>query len=605
MSDSVNPTELAASLEYHFDEISKLKDSRGKSLTSYGLDGYTLVEVGEFERQEYQSKYPDDWISDKAIVVKDSEGNLYVHFRGTADGNWPYNAVAYGPQNGKITSPVQDWALQYFDKVISDYYEGKLSGKVYVSGHSQGANNAQFVTVRSQYGDFIEKCTSLNGPGFSVESVEESKALYGEAHFEVQRNKIYAFNGEFDYVSCLGQEQIVLDDDDHIKYISYDFEHNGFDMGLFHASEGLFIKDDNGNIVQIGNYQNDYSDFRKLILALNRQITEFPEEQQQDVARLVMILCENMLGAGEVVTVPFSDDDKKLLGHLLGPVLAEGIEENPELIKRVLLEMGLDPAVVELIISMIEEFNELPEEVRKEALEAVISFSLTAIPGILIGNGISVSDFGALLPALPAAIPLIVETALHHPEDVINVIHELGLDEALLNGMKEHPGITIAAVVGFTFALPAITKVIAAITVVDALIHIVECLPDIGSKVKNLVLNLLHAAKEIYQKAKEWFQNYFNAGEKYAHQNPYIKVDPAKLRGYAGRIARVNQRLSNLDSDLRSLYWQVGFLDLWDILMANLITCESFTLNRVKSYLNDAADGFESAENQAVQRMGG
>jgi hypothetical protein len=67
----------------------------------------------------------------------------------------------------------------------------------------------------------------------------------------------------------------------------------------------------------------------------------------------------------------------------------------------------------------------------------------------------------------------------------------------------------------------------------------------------------------------------------------------------------VNNRISNLDIALRGLYWQVGFLDLWDIMAANLLTRESATLNQVVGYLNNAADRFDTAENIARGHMGG
>lgn len=89
------------------------------------------------------------------------------------------------------------------------------------------------------------------------------------------------------------------------------------------------------------------------------------------------------------------------------------------------------------------------------------------------------------------------------------------------------------------------------------------------------------------------------SGREYAVANPYIKVDTALLRSYATRISNVNSRLAALDSSLNSLYWQVGFLDLLDILMANLLTGESSALRKVASYLNDSANDFESADNLA------
>ncbi|MFI3312538.1 MAG: Mbeg1-like protein [Eubacteriales bacterium] len=101
------------------------------------------------------------------------------------------------------------------------------------------------------------------------------------------------------------------------------------------------------------------------------------------------------------------------------------------------------------------------------------------------------------------------------------------------------------------------------------------------------------------------FVRSLSAGVKYAADNPYFKVDTAKLESYATRIIMVNARLTDLDTDLRGLYWQVGFTDIWDILTANLIVGGSSTLNKIKSYLNDAADDFAQAEQKASQYIGG
>lgn len=608
MDTSYSQTEIAALLERKFDAIAAIKKTDKEDLSNLGLKGFTLVDVGKFPREEYKGKYPEDWVSKKAIVVKDAQGNLYVHFNGTGDGNWSYNAVAYGPQNGNITSPIQDWALEYFDKTVSKYYEGQANGKLYVSGHSQGGNNAQFVTIRSQYGDYIERCTSLDGPGFSTASVEEAKVLYGEAFYERQRNKIYAYNGTYDYVSCLGQEQIVPDG--HIQYIAYDYENNGFNVELFHHSKGLFFVDKDGNIrdkdgnIRLGDIQDNYSDFRELVLALNQQVLKLPADQQQDAASLVMKLCENMLGGGEVVTVEFSDEDKELLKILLAQVLAEGIEENPVLIKRVLLEMGIDPAAVDLIGVMIDEFNELPEGLRKEALESLIDFAFEYGSDI-IENGFSADMLITLLPALAAAVPVIIETALHHPEDLMTVLYEFGVDKIIVNFIKGHPGATIAIAIGIAVFLPVIIDIAKAIIIIDVAIHFVEGLIDIANHVKDFILKVFNAAKEAYEKTKEWFKKTFFPGSDYAQSNPYINVDTQSLRSYAQRLFSVNSRLSTLDGDLRSLYWQVGFLDLWDILVANLLTSPSYAIAKVREYLNSTATDFDNAEAKVKSYLGG
>ena len=102
---------------------------------------------------------------------------------------------------------------------------------------------------------------------------------------------------------------------------------------------------------------------------------------------------------------------------------------------------------------------------------------------------------------------------------------------------------------------------------------------------------------------KNWFNNNLNVGYKYASSNPQIKVDTYKLRSYAQRLQSVNSRISRLDRRLDSLYWDVGLLDLWNLMQADLLTGYSWRLQRAATYLNDTAFDFEKAENELVNSL--
>jgi len=142
----------------------------------------------------------------KAIIFEDDQGNIYAHFNGTGDGKWGQNATNYGGP----PSEVQTDSLEFFDKFMAENYEGSLNkGNVYTTGHSQGGNTAQYVTMKSQYGQYIDMCMNKDGPKFSHDAVNDFKHSYGEAYYEQQRDKIYALHGEIDFVSPLGQEEIV------------------------------------------------------------------------------------------------------------------------------------------------------------------------------------------------------------------------------------------------------------------------------------------------------------------------------------------------------------------------------------------------------------
>lgn len=153
--------------------------------------------------------------------------------------------------------------------------------------------------------------------------------------------------------------------------------------------------------------------------------------------------------------------------------------------------------------------------------------------------------------------------------------------------------------------MPLAASAVAVGLLVDAVIRIVQGVKELAQKVKEAIVTILTAVKKAVNAIYKWVRNTFNAGVRYTNANPYFRVDTDKLRGYASRINAVNNRLRTLDSGLRGLYWQVGLLDIWDILCANLLTGGSPTLNKVKTYLNNTADRMEIAENKARGYMGG
>ena len=585
--------EVAALLETNFYQLAKYGPGTIDGVP--GLEGFEVLNVGTFDRNEYPSPYPMENISDpnafKAITVRDSQGNIYVHFNGTGDGFWGYNSAAYGPVNGEVNSSVQKWAESYFDRMVETYYDGASSGDLYVTGHSQGGNNAQYVTLASEHGDEITSCIELDGPGFSSEMIEHLKNKYGEAYYEMQREKIYAYIGESDFVSCLGQEIIIHDD--HVTYIDTP---DGYENIVnFHAADGLL--DENGRLNPV---VEDDSAFRKFVVDVADRIQELPQDQQEQAAELIMKICENAVGDREPIVATFSPEEMDQLKTLLIPIVIEALEDNEGALLEVLEELGIDPAIAGLADTLVHEYNDLSPELRQQALEALAA-CLTVNENGQIDPDLSQIE---IFPVLAAALPMLVETAVHHPEDIMATIHALGLDEKLAAYLKENPGVAVAAVLLSPVLAPLVVDAVVLVRIVDAFIHMVEGIADLAEEVRDFVLNCLQAFKEAIGRLKEFLYR-MSPGVRYAENNPYFKADTDRLRDYARRISDVNRRLRDLDSDLRGLYWQVGLLDIWDILVANLITSQSPTLRQVCSYLNDAADRLEEAERKALDYMGG
>ena len=161
----------------------------------------------------------------------------------------------------------------------------------------------------------------------------------------------------------------------------------------------------------------------------------------------------------------------------------------------------------------------------------------------------------------------------------------------------------------------AVIIAIIAVIVVAVIAELVyDLVMDIADKICEAIDKVYNWSQENYQqfketvssvinKAKNWFNNNFNGGYKYVNTHPQIKIDTYKLRDYASRIYDVNRRISKLDGRMDSLYWNIGLLDLWNLMQADLMTGYSWRLLRAASYLNDTASDFDSIEAELVNGL--
>lgn len=126
-------------------------------------------------------------------------------------------------------------------------------------------------------------------------------------------------------------------------------------------------------------------------------------------------------------------------------------------------------------------------------------------------------------------------------------------------------------------------------------------------RVKNYISGVKDSIKSFIGKmgaaVKNWFRNNFNSGYKYANSNPLITLDTYKLRSYAQRLQSINRRINNLDRRMDGLYWQVGLLDLWNLMQADILTGYSWRLVRCAGYLNDTANDFDSVESSLINSL--
>lgn len=136
--------------------------------------------------------------------------------------------------------------------------------------------------------------------------------------------------------------------------------------------------------------------------------------------------------------------------------------------------------------------------------------------------------------------------------------------------------------------------------VIDTVCDAVEKIYEWG---KEKLQEFKDAVVSMFNKAKEWLNNTFNEGYKYAGENPQIIVDTYKLNSYASRLWAVNKRLTNVDRRMDSLYWKIGLVDMWKLMNADVFTGPSWRLSRCASYLSDTANDFVETEKQLINEI--
>lgn len=542
----------------------------------------------------------------KCMAFKDDSGNLFVHFRGTGDGYWCENEGAYS----NMPSTVQKESLEFYRDVIDSFYHSENIQNVYITGHSQGGNTAQYVTIASgEYGEYIDTCVSLDGPGFSSGLIEKVINENGEAHFSKQRDKIYAYNGEYDYVSPLGEKQIVPPD--HVTYIQASENIAPMDFMNYHDVKGM-MRGQSLN-PKTANDGTEYSDFRKLVEAISANIAELPYEERLRAAQLTMKIGENYLGSdmldewGEKINFQsdsLNDADLDAFKELLFPLLIESFSENEDLIDSALKSIGLDEDTADLIEELIHNFNELPQDQREDLLNEVGDCLVIDDTTKKIGfSGDILSVFSAVTLILPTAW----ETVRDDPSGTVALLEEFGVWDKIKATILEHPGaaaVITGVVAVFHKPILALVKNYASFTnAVDAYYALVDRIKNMAQGVKNFVLTSLQSIKSAILNIKEYVYSKL-PGAQYVTNSPYFRADPVLLREYAGRLSTVNTAIMRLDKHLDDLYWQVGLLDILDIISANILTHYSIRLGSAKNYLNSAAEILESADNQALECIG-
>ena len=121
-------------------------------------------------------------------------------------------------------------------------------------------------------------------------------------------------------------------------------------------------------------------------------------------------------------------------------------------------------------------------------------------------------------------------------------------------------------------------------------------LQSFGKKAQEFGRKFVGAIDVFSNNINVWFNKNFNNGYKVATADPSIRVDTGLLRGYAGRLNSVNNRLSKLDKRMDDLYLKVGLRDLFNLLQADLLTGSSGRISNCAKYLDETANDFDNTE---------
>jgi len=225
-----------------------------------------------------------------AASFTDANGNVYVAFRGTGDGEWLDNGLGMT----EVSTPQQREALKYFDTICKKN-EWTAENNIIITGHSKGGNKAQFVTLNSKYGAYVDKCYSIDGQGFSPVAVEMMKDKYGERAYNEAIDKIYSINGENDFVHVLGQ--IVIKGEN--TFYRKTPVGNRFDK--LHDIVGMFACGENeeGELIFDGtlNAPSKQELISKNAQNLSEVLLRLPHDQRHDVAMVIMQIMENIKGS--------------------------------------------------------------------------------------------------------------------------------------------------------------------------------------------------------------------------------------------------------------------------------------------------------------------
>lgn len=292
----LNNKNLAGSLDYirkNYPE--KAKTDEFKTLQNACRKNPSLGKMKIVSQSHYDNngnsffKYSGNNCTDdpiQACAFKDENGNLYVAYRGTGNRRWGDNGQGFVDSS----TDMQEAAKDYFDHVADRYGYNEL----YVTGHSKGGNESQYVTMTSKYQDDITACYSIDGQGFSDEAITKFKE---NPKYEELRRKMYSIDGNNDPIHKL-IGVIIPEENTYYTNTHYKDSNGKNQLSYFHNILGIvdgagvdWQRDKDGNITH--GTEGWLSKFGGV---LNDNLQKLPKELKGSCAIAVMEIVDMIKG---------------------------------------------------------------------------------------------------------------------------------------------------------------------------------------------------------------------------------------------------------------------------------------------------------------------
>lgn len=176
------------------------------------------MKIGNFSRtMKNENGDPAYNEGTNAMTFTDARtGTVYVAFRGTSGGEWIDNGRRFNVRNENDLTVQMEQVADYMNRVAKEN-QWNSNSHVILTGHSQGANDAQLAMLLTEVGTYAKACYSFDGEGHSPWLLDSLKKKYGEEEYNRRVSNIYSICGNNDPVNRFGKKIILPENEKFIE----------------------------------------------------------------------------------------------------------------------------------------------------------------------------------------------------------------------------------------------------------------------------------------------------------------------------------------------------------------------------------------------------